>query len=49
MIEIDANKIALDVILSQIDEKDRLYSIKFYFRKFIATELNYNIYDKKLY
>ena len=28
--------------------KKRLYSIIFYFRKFIAPELNYDIYDKEL-
>ena len=48
IIEIDINKIVLDSILSQPDKKKRLYSIIFYFRKFIASELNYYIYDKKL-
>ena len=48
MIEIDTNKIVLGAILSQPDEKKRLYSIIFYFRKFIAPELNYDIYDKEL-
>ena len=48
IIEIDTNKIALNSILNQPDEKQRLYSIIFYFRKFTAPELNYDIYDKKL-
>ena len=48
IIEIDINKIVLGAILSQPDEKRRLYSIIFYFRKFIASKLNYDIYDKKL-
>ena len=48
MIEIDTNKIALNSILSQPDEEKRLYSVIFYFRKFTAPELNYDIYDKKL-
>ena len=48
MIEIDINRIVLGLILSQLDEKKRLYSIIFYFRKFTAPELNYDIYDKKL-
>ena len=48
IVEIDTSKIALNTILSQPDEKTRLYLIIFYFRKFIAPELNYDIYDKKL-
>ena len=48
IVEIDTNRIALGAILSQLDEKDRLYPVIFYFRKFITRELNYNIYDKKL-
>ena len=48
MIEIDTNKIALDSILSQLDEKKRLYPIIFYSKKFIAPELNYDIHDKEL-
>ena len=48
MVEIDTNKIVLNAILSQLDKKDRLYPITFYFRKFTISELNYNIYDKEL-
>ena len=48
IVEIDTNKIALGSILNQFDEKKRLYSIIFYFRKFTTPELNYDIYDKKL-
>ena len=48
IIEIDINKIALGLILSQPDEEKRLYPIIFYSRKFTAPELNYDIYDKKL-
>ena len=48
MVEIDTNKIALSSILNQPDEKKRLYPVIFYFRKFTASELNYDIYDKKL-
>ena len=48
IIEIDTNKIVLNSILNQPDEKKRLYPIIFYFRKFITPELNYDIYDKKL-
>ena len=48
IIEIDANKIVLNSILSQPDEEKRLYPVIFYFRKFIVPELNYDIYDKKL-
>ena len=48
IIETDTNKIALNAIVSQLDEKNRLHPIIFYFRKFTTSELNYNIYDKKL-
>ena len=48
IIEIDINRIGLNAILSQLDKKDRLYPITFYFRKFTTPELNYNIYNKKL-
>ena len=48
IVEIDASKIALNSILSQPDEKQRLYPVIFYFRKFTAPELNYDIYDKEL-
>ena len=48
IIEIDINKIALDSILNQPDEKKRLYPVIFYFRKFTAPELNYDIYNKEL-
>ena len=48
IVEIDISKIALDAILSQLNEKDRLHPVKFYFRKFTTPELNYNIYDKEL-
>ena len=48
IIEIDINKITLDSILNQLDEKKRLYPVIFYFRKFIVSELNYDIYDKEL-
>ena len=48
IVEIDINKIVLGAILSQLNKKDRLYPIIFYFRKFIILELNYNIHDKEL-
>ena len=48
IIEIDISRIAPGAISSQLDEKDRLYPIIFYFKKFTAPELNYNIYDKEL-
>ena len=48
IIETDTNRIALGSILNQLDEKKRLHSIIFYFKKFTAPELNYDIYDKKL-
>ena len=48
IVEIDASRIVLGAILSQLDEKNRLYPILFYFKKFTTLELNYNIYDKKI-
>ena len=48
IIEIDTNKIVLGSILNQPDKKQRLHPVIFYFRKFIASKLNYDIYDKKL-
>ena len=48
IVETNANRIALDLILSQPDEKKRLYSVIFYSRKFTTPKLNYDIYDKKL-
>jgi RNase H-like domain found in reverse transcriptase len=34
--------------LSQKDKKGRLYFIVYYLKKFIAIELNYDIYNKEL-
>ena len=48
IIEIDISRIVLGLILNQPDKKKRLYPVIFYFRKFTASELNYDIYDKKL-
>ena len=48
MVEIDISRIALRSILSQLDEKKRLYPVIFYSRKFTASELNYDIHDKNL-
>ena len=48
IIEIDINETVLNSVLNQPDEEKRLYSIIFYFRKSIASELNYDIYNKEL-
>ena len=48
IIETDINRIVLSLIINQLVKKKRLYPIIFYFRKFTAPELNYDIYDKKL-
>ena len=48
IIETDINKIVLGSVLNQPDEEKRLYPIIFYFKKFTTSELNYDIYDKKL-
>ena len=48
IVEIDASKIALNLILSQPDEEKRLYPVTFHSRKFTIPKLNYDIYDKEL-
>ena len=48
IIKTDVSRIVLSSILSQSDEEKRLYSVIFYSRKFIASELNYDIHDKEL-
>ena len=47
IVETDISKIALGAILSQPDEKKRLYPVIFYLRKFTSPELNYDIHDKE--
>ena len=39
IVEIDINRIALGAILSQLDKKNRLYPVIFYFRKFTTLKL----------
>jgi RNase H-like domain found in reverse transcriptase len=48
IIEYDTSDKVVGRTLSQKDKKGRLYLIAYYLRKFIAVELNYDIYDKEL-
>ena len=44
----DAFNSALGGYINQIGSNSKLYLIAYYFRKFITTKLNYNIYNKEL-
>ena len=44
----DASDQVLDSVLSQKDESGNLHLIVFHSRKFIKSELNYEIHDKEL-
>ena len=46
--ETDASDFALEVILSQFGDGEKLQPIVFYSRKFSAAEINYIIHDKEL-
>jgi len=46
--ETDALDFALRVVLSQLGENGQLHPIAFHSRKFNATKINYEIYDKEL-
>jgi hypothetical protein len=48
VLESDASNYAIAGILSQYDKEGVLRPVAFYGRTMIATELNYNIYDKEL-
>ena len=48
IVETDASDYALTAILSIVNEKNEVYSVIFHSHTFTATELNYNIYNKKL-
>ena len=48
IVETDISRIVLGLVLNQPDEEKRLYPVIFYFKKFTASELNYDIYNKKL-
>jgi RNase H-like domain found in reverse transcriptase len=48
IVEYNASDKVVGRTLSQKDEKGRLYLIAYYSRKFMAVELNYDIYNKEL-
>jgi len=47
-LEMNASDKAIEMCISQSDEKKRLHSIAYYSRKLTVAELNYEIHDKKL-
>jgi RNase H-like domain found in reverse transcriptase len=48
IVEYDTLDKVVNRTLSQRDKKGKLYLIVYYLRKFIAIELNYDIYNKEL-
>lgn len=48
ILETDTFNYVLIEVLSQYDDNSILCSVAFFFKKHSATELNYEIYDKKL-
>jgi len=48
IIEIDASDFAIEAVLSQRDEENRLHLVAFHSRKFQPVEINYEIHDKEL-
>ncbi|MCO5585599.1 hypothetical protein L7F22_039534 [Adiantum nelumboides] len=48
ILETDASDFALGAILSQVGDDGRAHPVAFHSRKFLATEINYEIHDKEL-
>ena len=46
--KIDASNFALEVVLLQFEDGEKLHLVAFYSQKFSATEINYKIHDKEL-
>lgn len=46
-LEADASDFALNLLLLQYGEDSQLHRIGFRFKKFFATQINYEIYDKE--
>ena len=46
--EIDASNFALGVVLSQLEDGEKLYPITIHSQKFSAAKINYKIHDKEL-
>jgi hypothetical protein len=47
-LESDASDYALEAVLSQKGEDERLHPVAFHSQKFTAIEINYEIHDKEL-
>ena len=48
IIETDASDFAIEAVLSQQNNENRLHPVAFHSRKFQPAEINYEIYDKEL-
>ena len=48
IIETDASDYALGAVLNQLDQNGKPHPVMFHSRKFIAAEINYDVYDKEL-
>jgi len=48
IMETDASDFAIEAVLSQRDEENRLHPVAFHSRKFSPAEINYEIHDKEL-
>lgn len=48
MVETDASDYALGAVLSQRQLSEKIHSCAFLSQKFSPTEMNYDIYDKKI-
>ena len=46
--ETDASDFALEVVLSQLGDGEKLHPVAFHSWKFSAVEINYKIHDKEL-
>lgn len=47
-LEINTSNFALEAVLLQMDIDKKLHPVVFYFQKFSATQINYEIQDKEL-
>jgi len=48
ILETDILDYTIRACLNQLDKKERLHFIAYYFRKITPLKLNYNIYNKEL-
>jgi len=46
--EVDASAIAIGAVLNQKGEDNKIHPVAYYSESFLATECNYNVYDREL-